>query len=426
MDDINSRKQKANELRKGKNFQSALPIYRELWKESGDKFDGAGLLSCLRSLELFDEAIPLADELASKFPDFNWCKLEVVWTYIQGRLEKLKEDARLDEVIREAERIMKFEPDGFARKKVVFRVLKVAKSAGKWDIASDWLSKLKPEELSKEPIKDDNGREGWCDQSLWHNYNFRCLLEKNRADQVVQTIDQIAEIFPKQKKFFLRYKALAFCKQGKLKDAEDIYRALSSRYPDWWILHEYAKVLRDSGDKPAALKLMCKAASANAGKLEIIVSLLEDIGALLKEAGQYEESQAHFLLSRYIRTSKNWTLKDSLSAVILELKKLIRKDEPASLRDALKICKDCWQKVGGVAEVKSQNRTIRPNLRGNLSLGPQERIFCFINIGNEAFFCSKSDLPKNIQDGVSLTFDALPSFDKKKNKEGWKATNIRI
>jgi MoaA/NifB/PqqE/SkfB family radical SAM enzyme len=33
----------------------------------------------------------------------------------------------------------------------------------------------------------------------------------------------------------------------------------------------------------------------------------------------------------------------------------------------------------------------------------------------------KSDLPKEITDGATLIFDAIPSFDKKKNKESWKA-----
>jgi hypothetical protein len=40
-------------------------------------------------------------------------------------------------------------------------------------------------------------------------------------------------------------------------------------------------------------------------------------------------------------------------------------------------------------------------------------------------FCLKKDLPKNIIDGATLNFDAIPSFDKKRNKESWKAINIR-
>lgn len=427
MDTLLERKKNANELRKSRNFQAALTSYRELWKENGDKFDGTGLLNCLRNLDLFDEALLFADELVVKFPDFKWCRMEVAWTLIQGRLEKLKEGVKIDEVIKEAQPIMKLDPDVLTRKRVVFKVLKAAKHANRWDVVREWVSKLKPEELSKEAIRDEQGREGWCDQSLWYNYYIRCLLEEKKIKEAIEAVDQILETFPKQKKFFLRYKALALWKQGKLKDAEGIYRSLSSRYPDWWILHEYAKVLKDSGNKDESLKLMCRAAISNRGKLETMVSLLEDIGGLLKESGRYEESQAHFLLSRYIRTNQNWTLKDSLQGVLLELKKLLnRNDEPPSLRDALKICKDCWQGVAAVVPVQENNKAVRRGLAGNLSLGSQDRPFCFINMGSESFFCLKSELPSSARDGSTVTFDASPSFDKKKNRESWKAINIKL
>ena len=60
MTNLFEQKNKANALRKNGDFEEALIIYRDLWNENGDKFDGAGLLHCLRKLELFDEAIILA------------------------------------------------------------------------------------------------------------------------------------------------------------------------------------------------------------------------------------------------------------------------------------------------------------------------------------------------------------------------------
>ncbi|GAG59394.1 unnamed protein product [marine sediment metagenome] len=71
MPNLTEQKRKANELRKAGNCKEALLLYRNLWKETGDKFDGAGFLHCLRKLELFDEAIVLADELIVKYPNFQ-------------------------------------------------------------------------------------------------------------------------------------------------------------------------------------------------------------------------------------------------------------------------------------------------------------------------------------------------------------------
>ncbi len=120
MSDLADRKQRANQLRKEENFKEALELYRDLWKETEDKFDGAGLLHCLRRLELFGEAIPFADDLIAKYPDFDWCKNEVIWTYIQGELDKLSEEENLGTVVEIANKIMGLNPVGLGSKSYSF------------------------------------------------------------------------------------------------------------------------------------------------------------------------------------------------------------------------------------------------------------------------------------------------------------------
>ena len=63
--DLVQQKSQANEHRKLKKYKEALPLYRELWVETQDEYDGAGLLQCLRKEKLFDEALALADELVN-------------------------------------------------------------------------------------------------------------------------------------------------------------------------------------------------------------------------------------------------------------------------------------------------------------------------------------------------------------------------
>jgi hypothetical protein len=70
---------------------------------------------------------------------------------------------------------------------------------------------------------------------------------------------------------------------------------------------------------------------------------------------------------------------------------------------------------------------MRRALQGRLTMGHSDKPFCFISSeGRDSYFCLKADLPKNIADGTVLIFDAVPSFDKKKNKHSWKAVNIRL
>ena len=151
--------QEAKRLRQEKKYDEALPLYEELWNETGASFDGAGLLNCLRKLKQYDKAIPLAEKLVKKLPDFQWAKIEAIWTYIEGKLNKFEEDASVDEIIEIANGIMDLKPEGPAEKLAVFKVLKAAKASGDWKIVNEWSDKLNPEILSTTPMTDEEGRE---------------------------------------------------------------------------------------------------------------------------------------------------------------------------------------------------------------------------------------------------------------------------
>ena len=424
---ISEQKQQANELRKSGKYDKALLIYENLWSETGDAFDGAGLLHCLRKLGIYDKAIPFADELLVKYPTFEWCKKEFIWTYVNGKLDRLKDDEPIENILDIAQKMMSFNPDGLAAKKVVFKVLKAAKTSGKWEIVDEWIVKLNPDSLSTSPMTNSLGREGWSDQSLWYNYRIRSLIEKGEINDALVVIDQIRDRFPKQNKFFLRLKALAYYKQDNLPEAEKIYQNLcDTPKPDWWMLHEYAKVKRDKGLQDEALKLMYRAIN-NQPKLEATVTLLVDIGNLCRELGKNEEARAHLSLCKYVRDEKQWSIPDTINRTIEQLNRIIgNSNEPSSLKEALSFCRNEWKIVLGETYLLPKKQKPRREISGTIILGKADRPFCFIKgKENESFFCYKSDLPQEIKDGDRVLFNAVPSFDKKKNKESWKAVDIR-
>jgi tetratricopeptide (TPR) repeat protein len=418
----------ANRLRQEKRYEEALSLYERSWLETGDQYDGAGLLSCLRKLKQYDKAILLADEIVKKFPDFQWGTNEVIWTYIEGKLYRLEDDAQPDRIIEIAGDIMRLKPEGVAAKIVVFRVLKTAKAAGDWKTVDEWTNKLRPEALSNDPMTNDEGREGWSDQSLWYNYKARALVETDKAEEVIQSIDEVINKFPRQKKFFLRLKAMSLHKLDQLDKAQEIYKSLCDvKRPDWWLLHEYARVLFDRGEKQEALKIMCQAADSHK-KLETMVTLFKEIGLLYKEAGQLKEARAHLLLSSLIRAEQGWSIPESLSNTIEELNSVLNNEKaPSNIREALNLCRETWNNILGAKRVhtSSTHRKPKRGLTGKILLGKPEVSFCFIRGNdNESYFCQKSDLPVGIADGEAVSFTALPSFDKKKNIESWKAVDI--
>lgn len=431
MTNLFEQKNKANALRKNGDFEEALIIYRDLWNENGDKFDGAGLLHCLRKLELFDEAIILADELINKYPDFNWCRIEVIWTYISGKLNRLPDNESLVKVEEIAQKILDFVPEGLAAKMVVFKVLKSAKASNDWNTINEWVVKLNPNSLSAEPMIDGSGKKGWSDQALWYNYRIKGLIHEGDPNKAIALVDEISDHFPKQRKFFLRLKASAYVLLNNLSEAERIYQNLCSGYkPDWWLLHEYSKVVRDIGRKEDALKLMYQAANSNK-KLEVMVSLFEDIGMLCKEIGMNEEARVHLILCKKVRYENEWSVSESILDYINDLNEIIENNnEPNSIKETLSICKNYWKDL--LAEEKvfknryEDDRKIRKGLKGEISLGKIDQPFCFILTENsESIFCLKSDLSYKIEDGDTVSFNAVPSFDKKKNTKSWKASNVR-
>jgi tetratricopeptide (TPR) repeat protein len=420
--------QEANKLRQEKKYAEALPLYEELWNKTGDQFDGAGLLSCLRKLKQYDKAILLADEIVKKFSDFQWAKNEAIWTYIEGKLNRLEDDAPVDKIVEIATAIMRLNPEGFAAKIVVFKVLKAAKAAGEWETVDKWTDKLNPEVLSTTPMTDEEGREGWSDQSLWYNYKAKALIENEKPEEVLPFIDNVISKFPRQKKFFVRLKALSYYRLGKMDDAVEIYKSLCDvRRPDWWLLHEYAKVLNDRGEKQEALKMMCQAAVTHK-KLDAMVTLFNEIGLLCKETGQTKEARDHIVLSSLIRTEQGWSIPGSISNTVTELNSLLNNEKaPSNIRDALTICRETWNKILGVKTDRASTHHRKPKrgLTGKLLLDKPDVPFCFIRgDDNESYFCQKSDLPAGITNGETVSFTALPSFDKKKNTESWKAVDI--
>jgi tetratricopeptide (TPR) repeat protein len=421
----------ANDLRKRREFEKALPLYRELSMDDSDSYSAAGLLRCLRELRLFDEALPLCIPTNRKHLTLDWYRNEVIWTLIQGKLQKLDESAPLDEVVRAAELILGLEPKGTVAKwSIVRRLLKAAKLRNRWDIVSKWIERVNPDELSTKPMKDERGRDGWCEQAIWHNFRIRSEIEVGDKQQAIVAAQRAIDLFPQQAKFFKRLEALGNFRLGRLVEAELLYGKLSSGgRSDWWILNEHAHVLRDLGKDQEALVLMCKAALSNK-KLELLVSLFSDIGFLCLKAGRKDDARNHLMLCKHIREEKEWSVPQTVSSAIAVLdKELLNIPGPADLSAALAECHKFWRRTVGRNDSREPSLTargVKRMLKGKLKMGPSERPYCFIlSDTRESYFCRKSDLPEGATDGVILQFDAMPSFDKKKNQESWKAVNVR-
>jgi hypothetical protein len=172
---------------------------------------------------------------------------------------------------------------------------------------------------------------------------------------------------------------------------------------------------------------MCQAAASHK-RLEGMVTLFKEIGLLFKEIGQPKEARAHLLLSSLIRTEQGWSIPESMSHTISELNLVLNNEKaPVNIREALNLCREIWNNVLDIKADRTLTRDRKPRsgLTGKVLLGKPSVSFCFIRgKENVSYFCQKSDLPAGIVDGEEVNFTALPSFDKKKNTESWRAVDI--
>jgi hypothetical protein len=411
-------KKSATELRKAGKFPEAKEIYSSLWTQTKDVYDGAGLLHCLRKLDLDEDAIQLAEELESKCNMLDWCRNEVIWTYTSNILQKFSDEATLDEVLPVAKKIMNLHPDGLATKLVVFKVLKTAKKDNKWDVINEWVLKIEPASLSDKPMIDERGKEGWCDQSLWYNYRLNGLFEIEHYNDVISISEEAIKKFSKEKKYFLRLKAKALNKLGN-PEAITIYTELC-KHPraDWYMIKEYADIKKESGLLNEAYEQMCRAAQ-QCPKFDMMVSFYHDFGMLAKELKRNEEAYCYLLLSKLVREENSWKVPPEIINTLDELKLNLNIESiPTDIHSLHQRCKSYWG---------NNNQNEDQVYRGKVQLGPKEKPFCFISVSkNESYFCFKSDLPIGVKDGDPVSFKRIASFDKKKNTQSWKAINISI
>jgi tetratricopeptide (TPR) repeat protein len=425
------RKMKANELRKMGKFQEALVLYSEFHRDNPDKFTGAGYLHCLRKLKKFDEAIPLADSLVGKYPGFDWVTTEIIWTYIEGQLFQITDDDALSIAIHLANKILQQHPNELASNTVLMKVCKIAKDEKKWEILGEWVQRVDPNTLETKPKLLPNGREGWSPQAQWYLYRITALIETGGSDKAFPLLEFALEHFPQHRKLFLRLRAQANANIGKKEEALADYQSLcEGRRPDWWILKEYADVLISLNRHDEALDLMCLAAQDRQDP-GMMVGLFEAIGDLLNQRGDNERAALHYQLTKLIREERGWKVADQLLQKIAAIN-TTQIVLPETISECFRECKKIWHpKTENLPDTQSRQTIPRGNLKhdvlGKISLGRPDLPFCFINLDDgESVFCFKNILPPGINHGDRVILDAIPNWDKKKDKQGWKAQNVRL
>jgi cold shock CspA family protein len=187
-------------------------------------------------------------------------------------------------------------------------------------------------------------------------------------------------------------------------------------------------VLQKQNHNDEALKLMYQATRSNY-KLESMVTLFLDIGQLCTKMEKYQEARAHLVLCKFVRENNDWGVPEALISSLSNISPHFKDSGPISQKEAYDICRNEWDSlllVENAVIFSSKKRELRRDLIGTVNSIRDDRSFFFINTADESIFCSISEIMPTVKNGDKVHFDAVPSFDKKKDKESWRATNIRL
>jgi len=409
---------KANNLRKENKYEEALEYYKQSWDILKDAYTGAGLLHCLRKLENFEQAVSFAKSLIELFPTIDWVKNEVAWTLVSGPFKQVNS---FTDALIVAEKLDKITSNSIILKQIAFKLLKLADNQENWKIVINWLNKVNPENLSKDFIKGTK----WNDRSQWKYNYYKTLLKIGQYEEIIFNIDECINEFPQIKEFFLNLKAKSFKESERYEDSAKIYEELLKFKREWWIYKDYADLLLKMKFKENALKMFYHAAILNKS-MKIMIKIYHKIGELCIELGKDKEALYHFILSKLIREREGWTVPEDIEASIKQMSESFPNiSNISSINQIFSHCLELWKVDGNIKpKIQEKKKSKTRIFKGVMNLGYQSQPFCFINTGKESIICSKSILPSNIKDNDQVKCEAIPSYDKKKQRDSWKAIKV--
>lgn len=434
--DIRQQKQKASYLRKQKQFDAALELYKDLWlnhRSDCNEWEGWGYATCLRKSGRVDEAIDVCREVYKIKSDFEagnnlyaWCVYD---TEIKKDIEQIKEDERI--FIKAVESIFKLvKQDQYSPyTKAVFKVVEYLiekKNIFPAEDIIEWLNKLNTDELSIEPFSfnDESGkrRELQSDKEKFYALKTKALLKAEKYQDCIslceKALSDISKFHFNNDIWLKRRIALSKGHLGEKEQAVNGLKVLLNLKNEWFIQYEIAQLCYDLEDFDAALNHAIDSA-LNFGKDEFKWELFQLMAKILIAKNDIEYAKKHLILAAKLRKEREWKITDQLTDMLTEMK--INLAESVSAKEMFKELSGFWKdkKYSALPKCSGKVKTILKNGKAG---------FITANEGKDYYFKIKSfnNTKSLLKKGLEVTFYVEKSFDPKKNIMSDAAVNIRI
>ncbi|NLI75948.1 MAG: hypothetical protein GX442_05830 [Candidatus Riflebacteria bacterium] len=419
----------AERARREGRFEAALTFFSRPFRPEMKAASGWRVLFCLRRLGRLAEARERGEKLAVECPEVPMIKSELAWLeYVQEikPARAAKDWARMQAA---AWRMGSRGAGPEATRAALFAGLEAAKAQKDWEGVIRFCQLVRPADLDGNP-RLINGRKIPSERESWYYALLKALLAAHRFAECRTWAAQAAQEFPRRLDF-ARWRALAAIEAGDPATGRAELEALTTqpRCP-WYVEADLARLLHEENETDAAWDRAIRAMRSQ-GETKAKVNLIGLLAVLAEQRQNAEAARDHLVLAVVIRQREDWGLPAALTALI---HRYPLPDPLPAFPAALQACRRWWGEAPGAAAPAAATNPAGPetvlaqDCQGTLILRDPTAPFGFIRSpsfeGN--VFVLTRDLPADCrQHGAILIFTAVRSFDRKKNREGVRATRIR-
>jgi tetratricopeptide (TPR) repeat protein len=425
---------------KAKEFDKALPLYKELWethREACNEWEGWRYAVCLKHCKAYKEALGICREVYALNKNFENIKGTYAWCiyYTEIALEKINSEVNL---FKAGEGIIKLSKQENKSVKMendfpcvytlsVFKILDYLNEKAIYNPEPIlyWTKKLKPELLETTPFKftDPTGKEREIapQKEQWFSLRSKALYENEKFEECISlsetALNSLAKFHYDNDTWFKRNIALSKEGLGDHEIAIAELKELLKKKKEWFIQKEISEIYLRQNKIDEALGFAVDGA-LNFGDADKKMNLYKLLTEILRTKGKTDEAKAHIELIYQIRNSRQWRIDSELLDLVQHYK--IDTSKLPDERELLRKLKSIWEglKFGNQELLKGTIRTIISEGRAGFIDTDSKKSYFF----SAKTFKGKREL---MQPGQRVSFFLEDSFDKKKNQPTKIAVNVK-
>ena len=431
--------QQANDLRKQKKFEEAIPHYKEAYNDPQsvlNKWDIWGYVHSLKKTGKLDKSIELSEKHISEYIDFENLANNLTWAYFDKYIRTF-DSTDLNNIEKALDRIYEINGQQEVSEQNsipcpftigVFKVLKHYKrpNFNTYKIRY-WIDKIVPEKLSQqEQVIDLKGKERKLASDFENYYSFliTLLFNETKYSECIETaehaLQSINQLHYDNSIWFKRRIALCHVELGDSEKAEEILKSLDKgKGEKWFIEYELSKIYFEQEKFEKSLDFALKAAK-NFGDDLMKVNLYTHLARILYKQDKLEQAKSHAELVIAIKQANDSKL-DAEQQKLASFFKL-NTEETIDLRNQKRSVEKIWNEIiyGTQEKLKGTISKILPNGKSG---------FIKADNGKDSYFFKFNSVKARkdfIKEGKKVNFLITESFDKKKNKKSFEAVEVYL